>query len=184
MIASTPAFLSIEVVRPGRAPSEKTTLEEEIRISLDHSFWKRRRSVSNTVVGTMSISVRLATESERTHIGVVRYPEGTDAVGMLMTLLFGGRAGWTRIFTWLWMLLKHPLRALHVHNPAGFACQTMLLLVMQTVDASRNTRLKRRWYWPFAKQLNSEGFERCRGQSSDLQCATARWPGAGSNLSR
>ncbi|MBA5689107.1 GMC family oxidoreductase [Rugamonas apoptosis] len=94
---------------------------------------------------------------ERTHIGVVRYPEGADAVGLLMTLLCGGKAGWTRIFTWLWTLLKHPLKALHVHNPIGFARQTMLLLVMQTADATLDMRLTRRWYWPFTKRLDSVG---------------------------
>ncbi|NQD91039.1 GMC family oxidoreductase [Pseudomonas sp. CrR25] len=93
---------------------------------------------------------------ERTHIQAGRFPEGSDAIGLMMTLLCGGRAGWTRIFTWLWTLLKHPLNALHVHNPIGFARQTILLLVMQTMDASLNMRLKRRWYWPFAKQLCSE----------------------------
>lgn len=94
---------------------------------------------------------------ERTHIGAVRYPEGSDAIGLMMTLLCGGKAGWTRILTWLWTLLKHPLNALHVHNPIGFARQTMMLLVMQTVDASLDMRLARRWYWPFGKQLGSEG---------------------------
>lgn len=94
---------------------------------------------------------------EHTHIGVVRYPEGSDAIGLMMTLLCGGRPGWMRILTWLWTLLKHPLQALLVHNPAGFARQTMLLLVMQTADASLDMRLKRRWFWPFAKQLASEG---------------------------
>jgi cholesterol oxidase len=44
-----------------------------------------------------------------------------------------------------------------VHNPAGFARQTLLLLVMQTVDASLDMRFRRRWFWPFAKQLASEG---------------------------
>jgi len=93
---------------------------------------------------------------EHTHIQAGRFPEGSDAIGLLMTLLCGGRAGWTRIFTWLWTLLTHPLNALRTHNPIGFARQTMLLLVMQTMDASINMRFKRRWYWPFAKQLCSE----------------------------
>ena len=94
---------------------------------------------------------------ERTHIGVVRYPEGSDAIGLMTTLMAGGRAGWTRIFTWLWTLLKHPLVALRMHNPVGFARQTMLLLVMQTADASLRMQLKRRWFWPFSKRLQSEG---------------------------
>ena len=28
--------------------------------------------------------------------GVVRYPEGSDAIGLIMTLMSGGRAGWNR----------------------------------------------------------------------------------------
>ncbi len=94
---------------------------------------------------------------ERTHIGVVRYPEGSDAIGLMMTVLSGGRAGWNRILVWLLTLLLHPLNALRVHNPIGFARQTMLLLVMQTADAHLDMRMKRRWYWPFGKQLATEG---------------------------
>ncbi|MBA5640081.1 GMC family oxidoreductase [Duganella sp. LX20W] len=93
---------------------------------------------------------------ERTHIEAARFPEGSDAIGLLMTLLCGGRAGWTRVFTWLWTLLTHPLQALDVHNPLGFARQTVLLLVMQAVDVHINMRFKRRWYWPFVRQLCSE----------------------------
>lgn len=94
---------------------------------------------------------------ERTHIGAVRYPEGSDAIGLMMTLMSGGRAGWRRIVTWLLTILLHPLRTLRVHNPVGFARQNMLLLVMQTVDAHINMRLKRRWIWPFATRLVTEG---------------------------
>ncbi|WP_137818352.1 GMC family oxidoreductase [Pseudomonas sp. 2FG] len=93
---------------------------------------------------------------EHTHIQAGRFPEGSDAIGLMMTLLCGGRAGRTRLFTWLWTLLTQPLNALRVHNPIGFARQTILLLVMQTMDASLNMRFKRRWYWPFAMQLCSE----------------------------
>jgi cholesterol oxidase len=93
----------------------------------------------------------------QTHIGVVRYPEGSDAIGLMTTLMAGGRAGWTRIFTWLWTLLKHPLTALRMHNPVGFARQTMLLLVMRTTEASLTMRFKRNWLWPFSKTLQSEG---------------------------
>lgn len=93
---------------------------------------------------------------ERTHIEAARFPEGSDAIGLLMTLLCGGRAGWTRAFIWLWTLLTHPLQALRVHNPIGFARQTLLLLVMQAVDVHINMRYKRRWYWPFVRQMCSE----------------------------
>jgi len=109
-------------------------------------------SMSPGVAGGAAIYI-----DEHTHIGVVRYPEGSDATGMMMTLLTSGRAGWSRILIWLWTLLSHPLKALRAHNPIGFARQTMLLVVMQTLDAYVDLRLKRRWYWPFGKLLCTEG---------------------------
>jgi cholesterol oxidase len=109
-------------------------------------------SLSPGVAGGAAIYI-----DEHTHIGVVRYPEGSDATGMMMTLLTGGRAGWSRILIWLWTLLSHPLKALRAHNPIGFARQTMLLVVMQTLDGYVDLRLKRRWYWPFSKLLCTEG---------------------------
>lgn len=32
--------------------------------------------------------------NDKTHIGVVRYPEGSDAIGLMMAVMSGGRAGW------------------------------------------------------------------------------------------
>lgn len=110
------------------------------------------KSMSPGLAGGASIYL-----DERTHIGVVRYPEGSDAIGLMMTLMCRGRPGWSRIGTWLLTVIAHPLRALRVHNPKGFARQSILLLVMQTVDAHINMRLKRRWYWPFGTRLVTEG---------------------------
>lgn len=94
---------------------------------------------------------------ENTHIGVARFPEGSDAIGGLMTLLYSGRAGWTRIFGWLWMMLSNPLKALRILNPRGTARETMFFVIMQAVDAHLDMRLRRRWFWPFGKVLSSEG---------------------------
>jgi len=94
---------------------------------------------------------------EQTHIEATRYPPGSDAMGLLSTLMVGGKPGWTRILSWLWAALRHPLMFFHMSNPFGFARQTLIFLVMQTVDASLRMRLKRPWYWPFSKQLCSEG---------------------------
>ncbi|GID06863.1 GMC oxidoreductase [Pseudomonas sp. 008] len=110
------------------------------------------KSMSPGLAGGASIYL-----DERTHIGVVRYPEGSDAMGLMMTLMCGGRPGWSRIGAWLLTLITNPLRAIRVHNPRGFARQNILLLVMQTVDAHINMRLKRRWFWPFGTRLVTEG---------------------------
>jgi len=109
-------------------------------------------SMSSGVAGGAAIYI-----DENIHIGVARYPEGSDTTGLLMTLLSSGGEGWTRVLAWFWTMLRHPVRALRVHNPFGFARQTMLFVVMQAVDAHIDLKLKRRWYWPFSKLLTTEG---------------------------
>jgi cholesterol oxidase len=115
-------------------------------------FPSRDMSMSPGVAGGAGVYI-----DARTHIGAVRYPEGSDATGLMMTLLIGGRGGWRRILSWLLTLLTHPIKAVRVHNPVGFARQTILFVVMQTVDASISMQFKRRWYWPFGKRLATEG---------------------------
>ncbi|NKF22104.1 GMC oxidoreductase [Solimonas marina] len=94
---------------------------------------------------------------EHTHIEATRYTRGADAMGLMTTALVGGKPGWTRIFVWLWAALMHPISFLRMSNPVGFARQTLIFLVMQTVEGSLRMRLKRRWFWPFARLLSSEG---------------------------
>lgn len=113
---------------------------------------------------------------EHTHIEAVRYPRGSDAIGMVTTLLAGRRPGWTRPFVWLWMALRHPLVFLRMSNPRGFARQTLVFLCMQTLDTTLRMRLKRRWYWPFGKLLCTEGekIPTCIPQANDFTETMAR----------
>ena len=93
---------------------------------------------------------------EHTHIEATRYGNGHDMNSTLMTLMAGGQ-GATRVLHWLGALLRHPLLFLRAAWPFGWARQTLIFLVMQTLDASLSMRLRRRWYWPFQKLLCSEG---------------------------
>lgn len=140
----------------GSLPNISQDLGKRIRTNAESligvRFPKGHPSMSPGLAGGGSIHL-----DERTHIGVVRYPEGSDAIGMMTTLLSGGRPGWSRILTWLGTLMRHPRLALKIHNPAGFARQTMLLLVMQTVDATLNMRMRRHRFWPFGKRLDTTG---------------------------
>ena len=91
-----------------------------------------------------------------THIEATRYSRGSDVLGLLATMLVSG-TGWRRILAWIWGALRHPLRFLRAGWPFGFARQTLILLVMQTIDATLQFRLRRRWYWPFGRRLTTEG---------------------------
>ena len=91
-----------------------------------------------------------------THIEATRYSEGSDVLGLLATMLVDGK-GWRRIAAWIGAALRHPIRFVRAGWPFGFARQTLILLVMQTIDATLRFRLRRRWWWPFERHLTSAG---------------------------
>ncbi|WP_346778626.1 GMC oxidoreductase [Burkholderia sp. Ac-20353] len=148
--------LLFRLKQSGSLPRISSDLGKRVRTNAESlvgvRFPNKDKSMSPGVAGGAGVYI-----DERTHIGAVRYPEGSVATGLMMTVLTGGRAGWTRILTWLWTLLIHPVKAIRVHNPIGFTRQTVLFVVMQTADAFINMQFKRRRYWPFTKQLCSEG---------------------------
>ena len=98
---------------------------------------------------------------ENTHIEATRYPSGSDALGMMGTLLTGGRPGWTRILTWLGTMIRslllHPFRTVRCLHPFGWARESVILLCMRNVEGHIGMRLRRRWLWPFSKVLASRG---------------------------
>jgi len=82
-------------------------------------------------------------------------------MGLLVTVLTGGRTGRTRIVLWLahlaWAALRHPIRTTRLLQPFGFARESAIFLCMQTVDGHIDMRLRRRWFWPFRKIVASQG---------------------------
>ncbi len=98
---------------------------------------------------------------EHTHIEAVRYPEGSDTMGMLATILTGGRPGPGRIGLWIRnlfvSLLLHPFKTLRILQPVGFARECVILLCMQALDGHIDMRWERHRYWPFRKFLVSRG---------------------------
>lgn len=98
---------------------------------------------------------------DHTHIEAVRYPRGSDTMGMLTTLLTNGRPGPQRIALWLKnvavSLLRHPIRTLRVLQPFGWAREHVILLCMQALEGQIQMRWRRPWFWPFRKFLVSRG---------------------------
>jgi cholesterol oxidase len=139
---------------------------------LSECLGKRVRTNSESLIGVRvpgsadDLSQGIAIGSgiyldEHTHIEATRYPSGSDAIGLLATLLTGGRPGWTRILNWLGTcaagLARHPLRTVRCLHPFGFARETLILLCMQTLEGHIDMRLGRPWFWPFRRMLMSAG---------------------------
>ena len=98
---------------------------------------------------------------EHTHIEAVRYPDGSDTMGMLATILTGGHPGPGRVALWLRNLIvsfvRHPLRTFRLVQPVKFARESVILLCMQALEGHIDMKWRRHIYWPFRKFLVSRG---------------------------
>lgn len=92
---------------------------------------------------------------DKTHVEVVHYSEGADAMGLLAAPLTDGGGPLTRPLKHLWTCLTHPRAWLRSAIPFGWARRTVILLVMQTVNNFMSMVLRRRWYWPFWRTMDS-----------------------------
>ncbi len=98
---------------------------------------------------------------EHTHIEAVRYPEGSDTMGLLTTILTGGRPGHGRVTLWFMNLARslsrHPWKTLRLLQPLRWARECVILLCMQALESHIDMAWKRHWWWPFRKCLASQG---------------------------
>jgi cholesterol oxidase len=81
----------------------------------------------------IAIASDLAADRD-THIQIVRYPQGSDLMGLLGTLAADGESRWRRILRWLGGCARRPGDVLRNLWPFGWSKRTVVLLVMQTLD--------------------------------------------------
>ncbi|OZD05012.1 cholesterol oxidase [Rhodococcus sp. 06-235-1A] len=89
---------------------------------------------------------------DHTHIEPVRYGKGSNAIGLLQTVLSDGGGKMPRILKTLGVALRHPgaaVRSLSVHR---WSERTVIALVMQTDDNSLELGSKKS---PFGRRLTS-----------------------------
>jgi cholesterol oxidase len=93
---------------------------------------------------------------EHTHVEVVRYSEGSDALVPLSTLLTDGGGSVPRIVRWMGNVARHPLTWMKSLWPFGRAKRGVFLLVMQTLDNSISLRFRRKWTRLFARSFDTD----------------------------
>ncbi|MEH6486143.1 MULTISPECIES: GMC family oxidoreductase [Pseudomonas] len=138
--------------------------------NLSEQLGKQVRTNSESLLGVrypgsdLDLSTGIAIGSgiqidQFTHVEATRYPSGSNIISFLFTPLTGGKPGITRPLSWLGavakLLVTNPVKGLRALMPYRFANETMIFLVMQTVDAHIDFSLKRPWFWPFSKQMTS-----------------------------
>ncbi len=81
-----------------------------------------------------------------THIEVVTYGQAGDAMSGTFTAMTGAGTKLTRPLQWLAAMLRHPLQTLRSLVPFKWSRRTVILLVMQTVDAAMHLQPKRKLF--------------------------------------
>lgn len=83
---------------------------------------------------------------ERTHVENVRYGPGSNAMGLLASVLVPGDRGlFTRLLTLLGRVLRHPVREFRTGSVRRWSERGIIALVMQTADNSLTLSLRRRF---------------------------------------
>jgi cholesterol oxidase len=92
---------------------------------------------------------------ENTHVEVVRFNKGSDALWFLSTLLTDGGGRVPRCMRFLGNVLRHPWEFLKSLLPFGWAARSSILLVMQTIESYLRFGYGRRWWRLGKRSMNS-----------------------------
>ena len=93
--------------------------------------------------------------NDNTHIELVRYPKGSDLMAVFAGLMTDGGGKVPRALRFVGNTLRHPLRSLRIRVPVNWGRNSVILLVMQTLDNWLTVSRKRRWWAFFRKGLVS-----------------------------
>jgi cholesterol oxidase len=92
---------------------------------------------------------------DNTHVEVVRFNKGSDALWFLSTLLTDGGGRVPRWMRFLGNVLTHPWEFLKSLLPFGWAARSSILLVMQTIESYLRFGYGRRWWRLGKRSMNS-----------------------------
>ncbi|WP_444948900.1 FAD-dependent oxidoreductase [Micromonospora ureilytica] len=102
----------------------------------------RQRARSERLDYTEGVAITSSFHPDpQTHIEPVRYGRGSNAMGLLQSLLVDG--GPHRVRRWLGSIVRQPGLAARMLSVRGWSERTVIALVMQSVDNSLTTRWRR-----------------------------------------
>ncbi len=152
--------LLFDLKNRGSLPNISDDLGKRVRTNAESILGVRYPGTKEDMSGGIAIGSGIYID-EHTHIEAVRYPKGSNLMSGLFTVLTGGRAGAVRPLYWiaalLKLILKNPVRGIRAILPWRWASETVIFLVMQTVEGHINMRWQRPWYFPFIKKLTTHG---------------------------
>ncbi len=147
--------LLLECKERGSLPNVSDRLGEQVRTNSEAILGVTTEDRSVQYSKGIAITTSFHPD-EHTHVEVVRYSEGSDALAPLATLLTDGGAGWPRPLKYLKNVITQPLTFLRSLWPFGKAKRGIFLLVMQTLDNSISLKLKRKWTRLFRRAFDTD----------------------------
>jgi cholesterol oxidase len=128
----------------GTLPDLAPALGQHTRTNSEIICGARSRSGAVDHSQGIAIASDLRADAD-THIQIVRYPAGSDVMGLLGTLAVRGGGRWPRALRWLVRCLLHPVDWLRNAIPFGWARRTVVVLVMQSLDNALTVVRRKRW---------------------------------------
>jgi cholesterol oxidase len=110
-----------------------------------------------------------------THIEVVTYGEAGDAMSNTFTAMAGPGTKLTRPLKWLAATLRHPWQSLRMMVPFRWSRRTVILLVMQSVDAAMSVKPKRKLFGKGVRLTTEQDPERPNPIYLPAAADAARW---------
>jgi cholesterol oxidase len=145
----------LEAKERGRLPNVSAALGGHVRTNSEAILGVDAKAPKESYARGIAITSSFHPD-ENTHVEVVRYSEGSDALVPLSTLLTDGGGSLPRAFRWMGNVAKTPLVWAKSLWPFGRAKRGIFLLVMQTLDNSLSLKMRRRWTRLFTKALDTD----------------------------
>src|SRR5207249_2391534 len=146
--------LLLEARDSGRLSGLSPTLGKRVRTNSETIVAATARGGDADFTDGVSITSSIYPD-DVTHIEPVRYPRGSDLIGLLAKPLTDGGGRVPRPLRFIAACVTRPADFARSLVPFGWARRTILLLVMQVNDNSLELVRRRRWYWPWARVLDS-----------------------------
>lgn len=133
--------LLLELRERGRLPGISTQLGRTVRTNSEAIIGATALSTETDYSRGVAITSSIHTRDD-THIEPVRYGKGSNAMGLLATVMVDGGGRMPRQVRFLLTVLAHPIRFVRSLSVRRWSERTVILLVMQSLDNRIRLRLK------------------------------------------
>ncbi len=132
-------------MRSGSLPALSEQVGHSVRTNSEALLGATARSLDIDYSEGVAITSSIHPEPH-THIEPVRYPPGSNAMGLLATMLVDGGGRIPRQLRFLGKAAAHPIRFLRSLSVRRWSERSVILLVMQSLDNRIRVTLRRGWF--------------------------------------